>query len=157
MRNRCFSGCVTAAVLALFVAMPVAPEAQAPAGGRGAAPAGDDDDQPAGRGAGRGRGAKPAAPSAPTPRGPDGKVILSAVPGGKGFWNNGSGSLLRGGGQALPTNPPLEEVPFRPWAKAMYEFRRLRGGLDDPHVRCQPAGRHPVFHGAERDGVPPAT
>jgi hypothetical protein len=47
---------------------------------------------------------------------------------------------LRGGGQALATNPTLEEVPFRPWAKALYEFRRLRGGLDDPHVRCQPPG-----------------
>ena len=31
-------------------------------------------------------------------------------------------------------------MPFRPWAKAVYEFRRFRGGLDDPHVRCQPAG-----------------
>ena len=31
-------------------------------------------------------------------------------------------------------------MPFRPWAKALLEFRQLRGGLDDPHVRCQPAG-----------------
>jgi hypothetical protein len=107
---------VAATALALFVSVPVAAGAQA------------------------GSGAAPAPPPAPTPRGPDGKVILGAVPGGKGFWNNGLGSLLRTGNRALPTNPTLEEVPFRPWAKAIFEFRRLRGGLDDPHVRCQPAG-----------------
>jgi hypothetical protein len=31
-------------------------------------------------------------------------------------------------------------VPFQPWAKALFDFRKLRGGLDDPHSRCQPAG-----------------
>ena len=34
----------------------------------------------------------------------------------------------------------IAEVPFRPWAKALYEYRDLRDGLDDPHARCQPAG-----------------
>jgi hypothetical protein len=139
MRNRWLGGCVAASALALLVALPVRLTAQAPAG-RGAAaqqPADDDDARPAGRGA---RGAKPAPPPGPTPRRPDGTVNLGAVAGGKGFWNNGTGSLLRQGNQALPTNPPLEEVPFRPWAKAIYEFRRFRGGLDDPHVRCQPPG-----------------
>ena len=141
MRNRCLSGCVDMrAVLALFVPCRCSRRCRPAcrcvrtrsAGRRRRRPA-------AGRGAGRGRGADRRA-AAPTPRGPDGKVILGAVPGGKGFWNNGTGTLLQNGNQALPTNPPLEEVPFRPWAKAMYEFRRLRGGLDDPHVRCQPPG-----------------
>ena len=59
-----------------------------------------------------GGGEKPAAPAAPTPRRPDGTVNLAALPGGKGFWNNGLGSLLSGGSRALATNPTLEEVPF---------------------------------------------
>ena len=39
-----------------------------------------------------------------------------------------------------PTNLEIAEVPFRPWAKALYEYRDFRDGLDDPHARCQPAG-----------------
>jgi len=150
MRNRWLSGCVGGGVLALLVAMPVAPRAQAPAAGqaaqpqgrgRGAAPAEAVDDDgnpvPAGRGA---RGARPATPSKPTPRWPNGKVNFGAPKGEKGFWNNGTGSPVGRNGNALQTNMPIEEVPFRPWAKALYEYRRLRGGLDDPHVRCQPPG-----------------
>jgi hypothetical protein len=150
MRNRWLGGCVSGGVLALLVAMPVAPRAQAPAAGqaaqpqgrgRGAAPAEAVDDDgnpvPAGRGA---RGARPATPSKPTPRWPNGKVNFGAPKGEKGFWNNGTGSPVGRNGNALQTNMPIEEVPFRPWAKALYEYRRLRGGLDDPHVRCQPPG-----------------
>ena len=150
MRNRWLGGCVTGGVLALLLALPVAPRAQAPAAGqaaqpegrgRGAAPAQAVDDDgnpvPAGRGA---RGARPATPSKPTPRWPNGKVNFGAPKGEKGFWNNGTGSPVGRNGNALQTNMPIEEVPFRPWAKALYEYRRVRGGLDDPHVRCQPPG-----------------
>jgi hypothetical protein len=64
-------------------------------------------------------------------------VNLGQVPGIKGFWNNASGSPIGG---SLPGNPTLEEVPFQDWARALYDYRRSRGGLDDPHARCQPAG-----------------
>jgi hypothetical protein len=150
MRNRWISGCVTAGVLALVASVPALPHAQAAAAaagqaapaqgrGRGAPPAVDADGNPvAGRG---GRGAaRPAPPSKPTPRLPDGRVNFGAPAGEKGFWNNGVGSPVGRNGSSLPTNPLLEDVPFRPWAKALYEYRRLRGGLDDPHVRCQPPG-----------------
>jgi hypothetical protein len=86
-----------------------------------------------------GRGA-PSAPAAPTPRWPDGRVNLDAAPGQKGFWNVGTGSVFGRTGRALPTNLLYEEIPFQDWAKALYEFRRTRNGLDDPHARCFPAG-----------------
>src|ERR1700704_1409074 len=97
MRNRWISGCVTAGVLALAASVPALPHAQAAAAGlaapaqgrgRGAPPAVDaDGNRVAGRGA-----ARPAPPSKPTPRLPDGRVNFGAPAGEKGFWNNGVGS-----------------------------------------------------------------
>ena len=85
--------------------------------------------------------AKPAPPPAgPPPRLPNGQINLGAVPGQKGFWNSFNGQLVGKTGNALPTNLLITEVPFRAWAKALYEYRSLRNGLDDPHSRCQPAG-----------------
>src|SRR5262245_54530746 len=101
MRRHWLAAGGTGIALALVLSAPAIPRAQAPAGDR----------------------EKPEAPSPPTPRRPDGSVNLGAVPGGKGFWNNGLGSLIRTGDRSLPTNLTLEEVPFRPWAKALYEFR----------------------------------
>jgi hypothetical protein len=111
--------------LAIVLSLPMLSSAQAPAGrGRGAAPA----------------AAKPAPPAAPAPRFKDGTINLDAVPGQKGFWNAFNGQLVGKTGNALPTNLEIAEVPFRPWAKALYDFRKIRNGLDDPHSRCQPAG-----------------
>jgi len=87
---------------------------------------------------GGGRGAQAGTPSKPTPRWPDGHVNLSQAPGIKGFWNVASGSPIGPGG--LPGNLTLDQVPFQEWARALYDYRRQRGGLDDPHARCQPAG-----------------
>jgi hypothetical protein len=66
--------------------------------------------------------------SAPTPRLPDGKPDLS------GIWNppvGAVGNLARG----------LPEVPFQPWAKALYD-ERVAGLLwkEDPPARCLPQG-----------------
>ena len=47
---------------------------------------------------------------------------FGAPAGEKGYWNNGTGNPVGRNGNALQTNPPLEEVPFRPWAKALYEY-----------------------------------
>jgi hypothetical protein len=100
----------------------------------------------AGRGRGGGRGGRggrgadaPAAPSKPTPHWADGRVNLSQAPGVKGFWNAMSGSPF--GPNALPGSPKsIDEVPLQDWARALYDYRQKRGGLDDPHARCQPAG-----------------
>ena len=140
---------VVAGVLLLSWSLPFS-EAQAPAGngqpaaqgGRGARggdPAGQEGGRGgrAGRGGRGGRGAAAATTSKPTPRGPDGRVNLGQVPGVKGFWNNASGSPIGG---ALPGNLTLDQVPFQDWARELYAYRRSRGGLDDPHARCQPAG-----------------
>jgi hypothetical protein len=83
-----------------------------------------------GKGGGGGRG-KAAPPAGPTPRTPDGKVILGGeTPGKNGVWTPGIG-----------INEPaakLENVPFLPWAKAVYDNRQ-KNELE-PHTRCKPSG-----------------
>ena len=115
------------------------PQAQAPAA---PAPARGEQAQ------GRGRG--PAAPPKPTPRGPDGKPLLGPLPGELGVWQPGGGTFAdpdtprRGaiaGGPAAPGAPPkpkLSEVPFQPWARALYDYRQ--GTEFEPHTRCKPSG-----------------
>jgi hypothetical protein len=92
----------------------------------------------AGRG-GRGgqgrRGGVAKAPSLPAPRNAAGRVILGPGEGQKGFWGGGGSIVGRGG-----TNLSAEEVPFQPWAKALYQARQGQGQKDDPHVRCTPPG-----------------
>src|SRR5712671_2577038 len=119
MRNHRFGGPAIGIALAIVVSLPALSNAQAPAGrGRGAAPAAT---------------AKPEPPAAPAPRFKDGKINLDAVPGQKGFWNAFNGQLVGKKGNALPTNLEVADVPFLPWAKALYEYRVFRNGLDDPH------------------------
>ena len=85
-----------------------------------------------GRGGGRGGGAAaPAPPAAPTPRWPDGKPILGSVPGQPvGGWGAGVTTLPRGG--------KLDEIPFQPWARAVYEVRQI--DQFEPHTRCKASG-----------------
>ncbi|HZJ29979.1 MAG TPA: hypothetical protein VFD21_00315 [Vicinamibacterales bacterium] len=145
MRNARFAGGIAAGVLVTAMWMQDF-DAQTPATGaapaaRGQGTRGDGAGTQGGaRGGGgrRGRGAAPAGPSKPTPRWPDGRVNLSQAPGVKGFWNVMTGSLIAPGG--LPDNLTLDQVPFQDWSRALYEYRQRRGGLDDPHARCQPAG-----------------
>jgi hypothetical protein len=110
----------------------------------------------------------------PTPHWPDGRVNLGPGPGEKkGVWigpigptltapakinrenladealvpgetlNVNAGSTL---GLSLPTNPRLADVPFQPWARALYEYRNHNLIADDPHVRCKPSGGPRPFH-----------
>jgi hypothetical protein len=96
----------------------------------------------------------PAAPAKPTPRWPDGTVKLSAPPGEKGIWQPNGRPILaepetdptikdgqgRGAfsGPPFPGKPKQSEVPFQPWAKALYEYRETN--LFEPHTRCKPSG-----------------
>ncbi len=93
-----------------------------------------------------GRGQAPRPPSAPTPRWPDGHPLLSAPPGQIGYWDAGTGSLTGKNPPNLPANIELSEVPFQPWAKALYEVRRSELSKSDPHVRCIPPGGPRTFH-----------
>ena len=88
----------------------------------------------------------PKPPSAPTPRWPDGHPMLGAAPGKIGYWNAGIGGLTGKNGVNLPTNIEIGEVPFKAWAKAVYEARRQTQQRNDPHVRCAPPGGPRQFH-----------
>jgi hypothetical protein len=69
-------------------------------------------------------------PSLPTPRWPDGQPIIGAAPGEKGIWSSCCGNLA--------ASIKAENVPFQPWARAVYEDR-LKNQLE-PHTRCHPSG-----------------
>lgn len=74
-------------------------------------------------------------PDAPAPRLPDGSPNLGPQEDGLGFWDRGSGPMVGG---AL--YPPPDQVPFKPWARALYDYRQETLAKDDPHVRCAPPG-----------------
>ncbi len=75
----------------------------------------------------------------PTPRLANGMVNLGLSPGERGFWGS-SGSIYGRGRLSAKTNLLIDEVPFQPWAKALYEFRKANNEKDDPHSRCLPGG-----------------
>jgi hypothetical protein len=67
----------------------------------------------------------------PPPRLPSGRVAIAGSPkNGKGIWM----PIFPFGGHLAP----LEEVPFQPWAKKMYD-ERLSHQLE-PHSRCKASG-----------------
>jgi hypothetical protein len=67
-------------------------------------------------------------PAEPAPRWPDGHVNLGSAPGKKGYFEvrPGLGGVARG-----------TQIPFQPWAKALYDVRTARGSLDSPLVDCK--------------------
>lgn len=70
-------------------------------------------------------------PPGPVPRMADGKIILGgASPDEKGVWTPLFGI----------TDPiaDLDEVPFQPWARALYDARQLHEL--EPHARCKASG-----------------
>jgi hypothetical protein len=68
--------------------------------------------------------------SAPTPRTRDGKPDIT------GIWlANGLKYLINIAADLKP-----EEVPFQPWAAALYKERRENLGRDDPNNLCLPSG-----------------
>src|SRR5262245_65402920 len=88
----------------------------------------------------RGASAAPAADSAPpepTPRWPDGRVNLGSTRDKKGYWE------IRPG---LGGVPRAADIPFQPWARALYDYRQSRTDLYPPLVRCKPAGGPGFFN-----------
>src|SRR5262249_7649440 len=84
-------------------------------------------------------GAQPAAsaqPAEPAPRWPDGRVNLGATPDHKGYWE------VRPG---LGGAPRAADVPFQPWAKALYQYRAGRTDVYPPLVNCKPGARPSFF------------
>jgi hypothetical protein len=81
------------------------------------------------------------------PRWPDGRVNLGTVAGEKGHWIRqgraqlaaNPNSVIAAGPGGLSTNLKLSEVPFQPWARALYEHRQATFERDAPHSRCKPS------------------
>src|SRR5262245_15270003 len=88
----------------------------------------------------RGAAAAPAAdapPPEPTPRWPDGHINLGSTPDKKGYWE------VRPG---LGGAPRAADVPFQPWAKALYQYRVGRTDLYRPLARCRPSAGPGFFN-----------
>jgi hypothetical protein len=68
--------------------------------------------------------------SAPLPRTRDGKPDITGI-----WMPNGLKYLINIAADLKP-----DEVPFQPWAAALYKERRANNGRDDPNNRCLPSG-----------------
>jgi hypothetical protein len=73
----------------------------------------------------------------PAPRSPDGHVSLGSAPGKKGYWE------VRPG---LGGMPRANNVPFQPWARALYQYRTSKSDLYPPLVSCKPASGPSFFN-----------
>lgn len=91
----------------------------------------------------------------PAPRWPDGRISFTGTPKEIGNWEGPPVSSLilkvRNGRPAvspwdLPTNPTIDQVPFRPWARKQYLTRQANLTADDPHTRCKPSGGPRFWH-----------
>jgi hypothetical protein len=87
----------------------------------------------------------------PTPRWPDGRPALGAVPGSaSGYWGYPSETALVEDGVEVAMNADgrLERLadasrvaPLQPWALALYRHRQERSLRDDPmYLNCKPPG-----------------
>jgi hypothetical protein len=89
-----------------------------------------------------------APPDRPVPRLANGRISFGPPRGEAGLWTPGGivqvatnpNSVNRPSGDMLPENLPIDEIPFQPWARALYEHRQANFEKDDPHTRCKPSG-----------------
>ena len=93
----------------------------------------------------RGRGGEPAEPSAPTPRHPDGRPNLGALPGETGVWVGNGGRLAINPNNyearaTLGAPIHIDDVPLKPWARAIVDERHITFLSYEPHARCKPSG-----------------
>lgn len=123
-------------VESVFGQQPPAPAGGAPAAQQGGAQAGQGggrqgggQGRQGGGGGGRGRGA--GAPAAPAPRNADGRVIFSS--------GDPKTPLLWTANLGIRDTPlPRDQVPFQPWAKALFDDREKHEL--EPHARCKASG-----------------
>jgi hypothetical protein len=94
------------------------------------------------------RGARGNEPPRPTPRWPDGTVNWGPPIGEKGLWNVAGGTFAdldpapgvppTREQDTFPGKPTLSQVPFQPWARAIYDYRQHN--QLEPYTRCKPSG-----------------
>jgi hypothetical protein len=91
----------------------------------------------------------------PIPRLPDGTISFAGTKGDVGNWGGPAGTSLANNvfedalepnRLNLPTNLSVADVPFQPWARALYDLRQRTYTKDDPHTRCKPSGGARLFH-----------
>jgi hypothetical protein len=79
-----------------------------------------------------GRGRRGGGPAQPAPRNQRGRVLLQgATPKEKGVWLPGPGIT------GVPVKP-IDQLPLRPWARAVFADRQVNEF--EPHTRCKPSG-----------------
>jgi hypothetical protein len=79
-----------------------------------------------------GRGRRGGGPARPAPRNKAGKILLQgATPAEKGVWLPGPGIT------GVPIKP-VDQLPLRPWARAVFADRQINEF--EPHTRCKPSG-----------------
>jgi hypothetical protein len=104
-------------------------------------------------------------PALPTPRLPDGRVNLGAAHGERlGTWLPFYSINERLANQddrpsdtapKFPDRPNVSDIPFQPWARELYNYRR--GNQFEPHTRCKPSAGPRQFltpYGVEFVDVP---
>jgi len=93
-------------------------------------------------------------PARPTPRQADGRVSFGPLPGETGVWLPGAGGAERlvefeaadpievqfpiAAAARYPGKLNIRDVPFQPWSKEVYNYRREN--QLEPHTRCKPSG-----------------
>jgi hypothetical protein len=79
-----------------------------------------------------GRGRRGGGPARPAPRNRAGRILLQgATPAEKGVWLPGPGIT------GVPIKP-IDQLPLRPWARAVFADRQINEF--EPHTRCKPSG-----------------
>ncbi len=76
----------------------------------------------------------------PTPRWPDGHPHLGSSPGNTGYFE------IRPGGGGGIGYPSADDLPLRPWARALMEYRGSLSGVYPPGVNCKPTGGPGFFN-----------
>jgi hypothetical protein len=92
-------------------------------------------------------------PAKPAPRWPDGRISFTGSPTDVGNWdgpanasiffNMVNGKLVKPQ-PSLPTNKTVDEIPFKPGMRALYDSRADQA--EDPHTRCKPSGGSRFWH-----------
>lgn len=77
----------------------------------------------------------------PVPRLADGRVNLGTPSGQKGHWirTRREFAVEDDEKNLLPTDIKVGQIPFQPWAKELFAYRRLNTDRDSPHARCKPS------------------
>ena len=127
-------------VESLLAQQPPAPAAGTPAAQQGGGGQGGAQGRPGGGGGaqgrqggggGGGRGRAAGAPAAPAPRNAAGRVIFGS--------GDPKQAILWTGSLGIRDTPlPRNEVPFQPWAKALFDEREKHEL--EPHARCKASG-----------------